>query len=474
MRPAAGLLLLASLLPVAQAGQDLLVLDNVARIDALAAGHDGLAFAVSPVPPRQPAADAPPEFSPVIAGDRKLTASLVLGRWQASGPVWLTGLPDDAARGGNSLYGATGLAFSGGRLWAAGGRNSSGEAIGRFWLARLAVDDGRLLKLRRDRGSLAAGLAVAGEAVYLLRNAARAGSSGEAGAASLGRLDGWRLPILTGLVAGTGSAAPAVIALQRFLWQPGAIAASARGVWAWGGFTGRLQVGGRTLDSPRPADLPLRSNLPPQMQASLAEMFRRQPLPPLAALAVMHVDPQGRLRWLARVAPGSVRLAESFEPARVEGGAITVARDGRSYLLGHYHLAVQSGDLRLERVGAETDGCFLAAWESDGRPRWLKDLPCAGERILALGSAADALWAVTESRVLRIDPVSGELRGQRPLPRGEIHRAPGIAWQRAAIGTQRLQLGGIVGGEVSLAGRRLSATRRQAVLLALPLEAVGQ
>ena len=148
-----------------------------------------------------------------------------------------------------------------------------------------------------------------------------------------------------------------------------------------------------------------------------------------------------------------------------------MAADGTGYLAGRYHLAVQSGDLRLERVGEETDGCFLAAWAADGQPRWLRELPCGGGPFLALGLHGDALWLASRQELLRIDPRTGTVRGHRRLPTGEVVRPPGIRWQRAAIGAGRLHLAGIAEGEIRLLGLQLSDARHQAVLLSLPLEA---
>lgn len=454
--------------PVAIRAEALLVLENVARLDALACDGQTLAFAVAPPPPRQPAG-APPRFVAVTAGAARQAASLVLGLWRGGDePAWLGALPDDATHGGHSVYAAAALAFQHDSLWALGGRNSDNEPIGRFWLARIDAATGKIVDLRRDRGPAGDSLATGGATLYFTRMAPRAGASGADGTAHLERLDGWQLPIRTG----PGNAAPAVIALSQFFWQRHGLAAADAGVWAVGTFSGRVGIGDRTLDSPRPGELPLTGTFPPGMRESVERMFRSQPLPPLAALAILHASSEGRLRWVASVAPAEARFggAGGLDLARVEGGPLLIDARGHSYLLGRYHLAIRSGDLRLARVGEERDGCFLATWDADGRPRWLRDLPCDGSELLTLARHGEELVAVNAHQILRLSARTGELRSQQALPAGEVRQGPGLRWQQACVAGGRLYLGGVASGEVSLAGRRLGTPGSDAVLLALPLQ----
>lgn len=449
MAPAVVTLILALLLaPAATAGgsSQVLVVKNAERLEALAAMEGSTVFAVASKPPVSRHGRPCRHSRPCAQAD-----SVRLAAWSS---VAGTG----SASPGSPRCRAT---------WrrAQHFRPSHRAVLGRTHRA----GPGKSARVRRDEGPRAAALAASGRAVYVARNGERVSGPGRV-APRLERLGGWSREIRVG----TGTAPSlSFLALHAFAWLRRGLSANPQGVWAAATFAGRVQMGGRRLDSPRPADLPVQGDFAPAMRQRLQAMLHSQPLPPVPALLVLHADPEGKVRWTVSASPAAVRLGDAagggLDPARVEGGALTVDGNGNAYLLGRYTYAVQVDTQRIQAPEDDPRRCFVASWQSDGSLRWLVDLACAGTPLGLSPSADDtALVAVTEHEAMTLSVTDGHLIARRALPRGEAARGPGIRWTHAVLAGRWFYLGGIMRGTITLAGRWLVAPQGAVVVLRLP------
>jgi len=469
----AALLVLWMLSAVAAAADGsgrLLVIHEGKAVAALAADGEAVWFAVVPPPPLHTHAQAPPAFIPVRADGRSAAGTVVLGLWTPKGVRWLTALPADMARGGDSAYAVMDILPQRGGLWVTGGANRPEQPIGRYYLARVDAR-GRARIVDADGGPAAFALAAAGKRPYVARDRT------DDAKASVARL-AW---------PGRWATAITVTGPRRFFsWTAGhGLAAAADGVWGVAHFVGTVRVGDAVTRSPALEELPFHAGpdggLPPLVLRTLRQMLRAQLMPPVGAGLVVRLDARGRLVSLTTLAPDALHVGVStgdqgLDPAWIDPTPL-LATDpsGRAFLFGRYRHAIRAGEVRLvadEAAEAGDHHCFLASWEAGGALRWLRDVPrCTGSPV-ALVAERGRVVAVTGHAALVLDPETGAVRSRRALPRlARTRGTSDFGWTAADVAGDRLVLGGIFRGDAELLGRRLELRRTGAVLAIVPLDA---